>query len=479
MTRIVIACDSFLALRNVRNAGLGTQLKAQGYRVTVLVDPHQLAGSRRAAVPDVEIEALLDFSVADVPPLARTLAWMELSRKSFKDPVTFLSKLQYRLAGRRLMKYAVIPQLALGWGLGWLGMYRRYRAQATDLLRATPQYNTYCAALAADAPRLVAGFSPEGYREMALMQASIDLGIPTAIMIRSRDNLVSKILFLPAADEFMVWSGQQRDYFYHLYPDLRVHPVNVVGSPQFSRHLDPTFRLSRDVFFQKIDLDPQRPLVVFCLENPSVVPHQHHMARALAQAFADGRIAHNAQLLIRTHPRAFGSDYDPLGGQVRPGIAVYPAPTVIPFGEHDGDLVRWILEDEPMHLATMAYQDVNVNIMSTVIVDSAIMDKPIVNYAFDVPPDTPRSSTVKRFFKRTDYRVVERFGATIRAASMDQLVEAINTYLNNPALHRAERAAFAAQEIGVSGEPSNHAVAALLSRMAESISPHPTGEHTQ
>jgi len=62
---------------------------------------------------------------------------------------------------------------------------------------------------------------------------------------------------------------------------------------------------------------------------------------------------------------------------------------------------------------------------------------------------------------------------------MDQLVEAINTYLNNPALHRAERAAFAAQEIGVSGEPSNHAVAALLSRMAESISPHPTGEHTQ
>jgi hypothetical protein len=121
-----------------------------------------------------------------------------------------------------------------------------------------------------------------------------------------------------------------------------------------------------------------------------------------------------------------------------------------------------------MHLATMAYQDVNVNIMSTVIVDSAIMDKPIINFAFDVPMNTSRSTTVNRLFKRTDYRVVERLGATTRANSMNELIGAINTYLDNPKMHSQARALLASQEIGVLGDKSNTDIVSNFSRLAAS-----------
>ena len=446
---IIIACDSFLALRNVRNAELGSRLGEVGYQVKVYVDPHQMEGSIAARVPDIVICPLQDFNPGANKALVKWLNWMELSRKSYKDPQTFLSKLEYRLANRRWAKHASIPYLVLGWSLGLVGFYKLFRQLALVEIRKTVEYNSYRNLLKKEMPALVAGFSPDGNREMALLQAASDLGIPTIIMIRSRDNLVSKISFLSKVDNYLVWSEHQKIYFYHLYPEFRNSVVRAIGSPQFSRHNNPAFRLPRHEFFKRIGLDESRPLVVFCLENPAIVSHQANMAIALAEVFCTGRIHKNAQLLIRNHPRAFGSDYDPLKGRKFKDVAVYPPPTSKPLGQHDNDLVRFVLEDEPMQLATMAYQNLNVNIMSTATIDSVIFDKPVIHMAFDIPVDTPANVSVKRFFKRSDYKIIEKTGATDKASSMDDLVRLINYNLEKPEEKSKQRNLLVAKDIGI------------------------------
>ena len=294
MPSIIIACDSFLALRNVRNAELGTRLKNRGYKIVVFVDPHQVQGAEAAGVPDLEIHPLLDFNLADYRQLNKWLQWMDLSRRSSKDPRTFLSKLQYRLAKRRFMKFGVLPELMLGWTLGVFGLHRLFRRLALRELRKTDPFACYLKMLEADKPLLVAGFSHEGDREIPLLQAAADSGAPTLVMVRSRDNLASKIAFLPRVDEYLVWSKHQKAYLYHLYPELKDRPASIVRSPQFCRHKDESFRLGRDEFFRAVQLDADRPLIVFCLENPRIVPHQANMAVALAEAFAQGRISHDA-----------------------------------------------------------------------------------------------------------------------------------------------------------------------------------------
>ena len=474
---VFVACDSFLALRNIRNAELGTRLAARGYRVCVFVDPNQIAGARHAQVPDVEIRPLLDFNPASDTATRRWQWWMNLSRRSFKDPATYRSKLRNRLAGRRVMKYAVLPYLALGWMLGAVGLYRLFRQQAQHALRRTQPYQQYRAMFQAERPALVAGLSPEGYREMAFVQAATDAGIPTLTMIRSRDNLASKISFLPRVDAYLVWSEQQKAYMRYLYPELRGRPVHVVGSPQFSRHHDPAYRLTRAVFFETVRLDPSKPLVVFCLENPMVVPHQGNVAVALAEAFDAGRIGHGAQLLVRRHPRAFGSDDAPLGQRRFSNVAVYPPPTAVAFGEHDADLVRLVLEDEAVHLATMAYQDVNVNIMSTVIIDAALFDKPVINVAFDLPPDVPAGQSVKRFFRRTDYKVIAQTGATDEAHSLDELVELINQALDDPGRKARQRARLVEADVGLSGPRSNDALLARFMDLLQCSDESPIGKY--
>ena len=139
------------------------------------------------------------------------------------------------------------------------------------------------------------------------------------------------------------------------------------------------------------------------------------------------------QLLVRGHPRGFGSDY-PLLHQTYPGIAVYPPPTDQPYlsDQHEADVVRLILQDEPMHLATLAYQDVQVNVSGTMIVDLAIVDKPVVAVYYDIPANVLEGLSVKRFYKRSDMQALVKGGGFQLAHTPDECIQLINRYLENP-----------------------------------------------
>lgn len=449
---IVIGCDSFLSLRNVRNGDLGHRLTERtGARVIVLVDPAQFDGSAQVCPEGVELERLIEFAAHDDPVLASLQERAYFTRKSFYDPTTLWSRMRpscYVGWGStlpfRLVKLARARLRLLRYRFdGWRGLAHSRRRAFAEALRQHPVAGRYRARLQEWGARLVVGFSPEGPREMALLEAANSVGIPTAVMIRSRDNLAAKISHLPDAQAYLVWSDFTRDFLLRMYPEIPPERVHVTGSPQFDRHLDPAFRLPRAEFFRKIGLDPQRPLVVYTTATPQLIDHEIHIVQHLADAVRDGKLRRRgvlAQLLVRGHPRGFGSDY-PLLRQAHPGVAVFPPPGTARYrsAEHESQVVRLILEDEPMHLATLAYQDVQVNVSGTMTVDSAILDKPIVNIYYDLPPDVPAGLSVRRFYERSDYQPIVASGGVRLAHSPEECLYLINQYLENPMLDAAGR----------------------------------------
>ena len=109
---------------------------------------------------------------------------MNDARRSFEDYKTYRSKLLYRYHKRKLGKIRVWFLLKIYWFLGFLKTHYIFRYLVINDLRKTDEYREYISRFKLDRPKLVAGFSPEGYKEMVLMQAAADLGIPTLIMIR-------------------------------------------------------------------------------------------------------------------------------------------------------------------------------------------------------------------------------------------------------------------------------------------------------
>ncbi len=450
---IVLACDSFLSLRNVRNGDLGRRLaELTGERVIVLVDPAQFEGSRTVCPEGVELERLLEFSASSDPSLEALMTRAYLTRKSCYDPETLWTKVRascYRGKGRwvpwRLVKLARARlQLWRNGRDGRRGLAAPRRAAFASALRRHAVADQYRVLLKRWGARLVVGFSLEGPREMVLMEAANSAGITTAVMIRSRDNLAAKIQHLPDAAAYLVWSEVTRQVLYRIYPEIPPERVHVTGSPQFDRHLDPRFRLGREEFFRLVGLDPRRPLVVYTCATPTLIPHEIDIVQYLADATADGAVRRGharAQLLVRGHPRGFGSSV-PLLRQPRRDVRVFPPPGTAEYrsAAHEAQVVRLIIEDEPVHLATLAYQDVQVNVSGTMTVDSAILGKPVVNIFFDLPAGIPAGLSVRRFYQRSDYRPIVDSGGVRLARSPQHCLELINQYLENPNLDADGRA---------------------------------------
>lgn len=466
----IIGCDSFLSLRNVRNGNLGRLIPG----LHVWVDPNQLGGSRDACPEGVALDALVDFDMREDPALAALFATHYEARKAYGDPRTYWSKSvrssETCNAARPWRRAASVGMAGLrftrGWVRGAAGHARADRQACAEALRRHPGAEEYARRFAALQPDVVAGFSLDGPREMLLLEAANAAGIPTAVMIRSRDNLAAKIQHLPDARVYLVWSEQTRRFLLRLYPEIDPERVVVTGSPQFDRHPDPAYRMERGAFFRLVDLDPDRPLVVYTMATPGLIPHETDIAQHLADAAHAGRLARRAQLLVRGHPRMFGSDLRLLRREY-PEARCFPAPTGIPYRSpaHEAVVVKHILEDEAVHLSTLAYQDVQVNVCGTMTIDSAILDKPTVNVCYDLVPRLSAGHSVRRFYERSDARQMISYGASRLARSAEECLRWINAYLENPSLDAAGRQRACEEDCGPLDGQAGERIAMLLRAM--------------
>jgi hypothetical protein len=468
---IIIGCDSFLSLRNVRNGNLGRLLPD----LYVLVDPNQLEGSKAVCPEGCSIGALVDFDSSKESSLARLMEETYHARKAYFDGWTLWSALtssSFRNHPTRSLRRAASlgmagVRYARGWLRGATGGATKGRKAVAEVLSRHAAAAPYRAMFHAAKPAVVTGFSPEGLREMLLVETARSMGIPTTVMIRSRDNLSAKILHLPPADRYLVWSEATKTFFLKMYPEVVPEDVVVTGSPQFDRHRDPRFALGREEFFARVGLDPSRPLIVYTMATPGLIDHEIHIVQHLADAVHDGKLIRRAQLLVRGHPRMFGSnltllkrDYDEAKCYPKGGTARYRS------AEHEANVVRLILEDEPVHLAMLAHQDVQVNVCGTMTIDSAIYDKPTVNVHYDIP-SVSYGLSVRRFYERSDVKEMMAYGASRLARSPEECVELINRYLEDPTLDAAGRRRAREEDCGPLDGGAGERIAKTLKDLAQ------------
>ena len=106
-----------------------------------------------------------------------------------------------------------------------------------------------------------------------------------------------------------------------------------------------------------------------------------------------------------------------------------------------------ITGDNQRHLAnTMRHSDVVINVASTLAIEAAIFDTPVVNIAFDgeTPSDWVRSA--RRYYRFTHYMNITRHGAVRIAESPEQLIGSVGSYLADPSLDREGRRRVVAEQ---------------------------------
>jgi CDP-glycerol glycerophosphotransferase (TagB/SpsB family) len=118
----------------------------------------------------------------------------------------------------------------------------------------------------------------------------------------------------------------------------------------------------------------------------------------------------------------------------------------------------------------MAHSDVLVTVYSTMVVETAVHDTPIVAAVIDTPGgwNVPKkySLSLKKIGNWPTHKRFRDAKAGRVAENADQLRDVINLYLTNPALDAAERRRFIEQEItytdGSSGKRTAEFILSLL-----------------
>ncbi len=287
------------------------------------------------------------------------------------------------------------------------------------------------------------------------------LGIPTATFIFSWDNLTSKSRIAAPFDYYLVWSEHMKGELLTHYPNVDAARVRVVGTPQFDTHVNESVLVTRREFFEHIGADEQRPLICYSAGDRETCPQDPLHITILMDLIRSGAVKGDPQVLVR--PAPINDDltrYSKVLDEY-PEI-IFAPPRWIKFGERFGE--EFPTRDDLVFLGNLTnHSDININMASTMTLDFAVRDKPVVNIAFDATDDPPFELPVWDYYYRFDhYRPVVEIGAARFARSAEELAEHLNAYISDPSLDREARRHLVDLEVGCPiGESTNRVLESL------------------
>jgi hypothetical protein len=273
------------------------------------------------------------------------------------------------------------------------------------------------------------------FSEVPLLRTAVRRRVRSMAVDPSWDNFTNKLLPVRRVDRLIVWNDLMRDQAVGLH-GYRPEEIRVAGTPQWDLYFKSGPVTPRETFFRRVGADPSRKLITLTTTPRELYPHHDHVLRVLVRALENRAWRHDAQILVRLHPRDEVEPYDQFRGAPRV-IVEKPFRSTVKAG--DGLAVD-ITAESQQHLAdTMRYSDVVVNVASTIAIEAAIFDTPVVNIAFDGETPSPWEKSARRYYRFTHYVNITRHGAVRVAEQPDALVEEIGKYLDDPSRDREGR----------------------------------------
>ncbi len=269
--------------------------------------------------------------------------------------------------------------------------------------------------------------------DVAIMKQARDHDVPIIAMPKTWDN-PSKINLRVQPDTVIVWGEFSSDEV-QTYSAVSKNDILICGIPQFDVYKDESVIMSRERFCDQFGFDPDKKIIVFGSEG-RVTPQDKNIAEAIARWVEHDEITH-AQLFVRPH-FMYPEDRKKFEG-IQDNTTVHVDNSwKISQGFRD----NWDYSKKQIHhfANLMVHVDVMVTTASTLSIDAAATNTPVINIYFDTPKPKPFNMSVRRWYTTEHYTNVLKTGAVSLAHSLEELKEYINRDIKNPNIRERQRA---------------------------------------
>lgn len=333
-----------------------------------------------------------------------------------------------------------------------VGVLRRSRAARRALVRSQFRFSPdlYGDFFERYPPDLVVASTPGWRLDRYLLRQAAARGVRTAAAVVGWDNPSSYSLPGAPVENITCWSQIQKDELV-LGSDWRPERVHIGGMPSYDGYFARKWLMPREEYINLHRLDPNRKLLGYACSFITFSPNYQNV-EALAQLVAGDGLEQPCQLLIRLHPNHFMDEPLYAGERQRISRLAQKIPHVhvvapLPLG---GELGYYSGEDMPEKTSMMAYSDVFLTVYSTMVVEAAVHDRPIVSVCFDAAGgwNQPGKFSLP-LSKIGEWPTHQRFreaGAGKVAMNAEELKAAINAYLRDPQADRQQRQKFIRDE---------------------------------
>jgi CDP-glycerol:poly(glycerophosphate) glycerophosphotransferase len=327
---------------------------------------------------------------------------------------------------------------------------------------AEAQFDRYRPTLVVtDSPGLI-------FAEVPLLRTAARRGVRSVAVDPSWDNFTNKLIPVRRVNRLLVWNDvmKQEAIDFHGYDAAE---IRASGVPQFDHYFRADAVSARDVFFRRIGGDPARKLVTLTTSPSQLYSHFDRVIRILAEANASKRWPLPAQILVRVHPRDNIDRYRAC--EALPDVIVEkPFKSTVEAG--DGMAVD-ILAEHRRHLAdTMAYSDVVIGVASTITIEAAIFDTPIVNVSFDGETPSPFELSARRYYQFTHFAKVMRHRPGPIVETPEALVAHVGRYLADRSLDADGRRRVVLEQCQfLDGRATERIAAALVAELHDVCAP--------
>ncbi len=301
-------------------------------------------------------------------------------------------------------------------------------------------------------PSMVIASTPGWRLDRYLLREARVQSIPTMTTIVGWDNPSSYSISGSQVDYANCWSEKQKQELV-LGSDWDPESIHIGGMPSYDGYIRKDWLIPREQYFKLHGLDLRRKLISYACSFVHFAPNYPNI-EALVQLISSEALIEPTQLIVRLHPSHF-QDMPRIFAEERDRILALEAscPYVhvvkpIPLG---GSLGYYGGEDMDEKSSMMSHSDIFVTVYSTMLVECAIHDRPIIAAVLDTPGGWNKkrkySLSLKEIGNWPTHKRFRESKAGRIAENEQQLRSALNGYLANPSLDGVRRRKFVEQEI--------------------------------
>lgn len=298
-------------------------------------------------------------------------------------------------------------------------------------------------------------------------------GVRSVGMINTWDRTTSRWMIRILPDHFVVFNEIMKEELVD-YADMDRARIAVCGTVQHD-HLLTHPPTPKRLFFQRMGIPATHRLLLYCPLGAAFDGSRKTLdVQVIAQlsAWITGRVfgTDDITLVVRFHPNDRVREEEL---RSYPHV-VYDIPG-IKFAREFAHSVaartrgqNWDMSEEDLTRLrdTLTYAAVAICYYTSVSIDAAVLDKPVININFDVDNDT-FVAVPHPYYSSTHYRKVAATGGVRLVRSVEELREWIQRYFEHPALDREARGRLvAAQCWRTDGRAGERIAKFLVSRLS-------------